>query len=113
MKEMKPFTFRKMQSKQHTINSVSFEGDVLHLKVDGGCYSFELSDISPGLLHADEQTRNTYSLAPSGYGIHWESIDEDLSIDGLLGICHQPERKVELTSVSEVPPKYGYNVNKK
>ena len=28
---------------------------------------------------------------PSGYGIHWPLIDEDLSIDGLLGIVHTPQ----------------------
>jgi hypothetical protein len=25
-----------------------------------------------------------------GYGIHWPLIDEDISIDGLLEVIHQP-----------------------
>jgi len=31
-----------------------------------------------------------YEISPSGYGIHWPLIDEDLSIDGLLGVKHRP-----------------------
>jgi len=96
-----------MQNKLHEIESVTFEKDVLHLKVDGASHSFDLSEISPRLLHADEQTRNTFSLSPSGYGIHWEIVDEDLSIDGLLGIQHKPERKPELSSVAESAAEYG------
>jgi hypothetical protein len=30
-----------------------------------------------------------YEISPSGYGIRWPLIDEDLSIDGLLGVRHQ------------------------
>jgi len=28
-------------------------------------------------------------VSPSGYGIHWPELDEDLSVDGLIGIRHQ------------------------
>lgn len=107
MKRTSLFTLRKMQDKQHDIESVTFEKDVLHLKVDGASHSFDLSEISPRLLHADEQTRNTFSFSPSGYGIHWEIADEDLSIDGLLGIQHKPDRKSELSSVAESVAEYG------
>jgi hypothetical protein len=27
-------------------------------------------------------------MSPSGYGIHWPLVDEDLSIDGLIGAIH-------------------------
>jgi hypothetical protein len=30
-----------------------------------------------------DSVKNNYILSPSGYGIHWPDIDEDLSIDGL------------------------------
>jgi hypothetical protein len=40
------------------------------------------------LLHASEIERTTFEISPSGYGIHWPLIDEDISIDGLLGITH-------------------------
>jgi hypothetical protein len=40
------------------------------------------------------EERNNFEVSPSGYGIHWPLIDEDLSIDGLIGIVHTPPDKV-------------------
>ncbi|NOY09077.1 MAG: DUF2442 domain-containing protein [Spirochaetes bacterium] len=75
-------------NKYHTIESIDFKGDILILKVDGKTHQFELSKCSSKLLNASEEQRNNYEISPSGYGIHWPMIDEDLSIDGLLGIKH-------------------------
>lgn len=36
----------------------------------------------PRLLHADKDARNDFEL--SVYGIHWDSLDEDISVRGLL-----------------------------
>lgn len=36
----------------------------------------------PRLVDADERQRAAYSL--SSGGLHWEEIDEDISVDGLL-----------------------------
>ena len=38
----------------------------------------------PRLLHSTEQERNNWRLIGRGQGIHWEDIDEDVSIEGLL-----------------------------
>ena len=38
----------------------------------------------PRLLHCTEQERNNWRLIGKGQGIHWEDIDEDISIEGLL-----------------------------
>lgn len=38
----------------------------------------------PRLLHATPEERNNWRLIGRGYGIHWEDIDEDISIEGLL-----------------------------
>jgi len=38
----------------------------------------------PRLLHSSEQERNNWRLIGRGQGIHWEDIDEDISIEGLL-----------------------------
>jgi hypothetical protein len=38
----------------------------------------------PRLLHSTEQERNNWRLIGKGQGIHWEDIDEDISIEGLL-----------------------------
>jgi len=36
------------------------------------------------LARSDINIKNNFKISPSGYGIHWEEIDEDLSIDGLI-----------------------------
>ena len=38
----------------------------------------------PRLLHSSEQERNNWRLIGKGQGIHWEDVDEDISIEGLL-----------------------------
>ncbi|MCA1793804.1 MAG: DUF2442 domain-containing protein [Desulfobacteraceae bacterium] len=74
----------------HNIKHVRFAGNHLILDIDGQDHAFELKKISPTLLHASETERTTFEISPSGYGIHWPLIDEDISIDGLLGIVHSP-----------------------
>lgn len=38
----------------------------------------------PRLLHATAEERKDWRLIGKGRGIHWESIDEDVSVEGLL-----------------------------
>ena len=38
----------------------------------------------PRLLNATGRERNNWRLIGRGYGIHWEDIDEDISVEGLL-----------------------------
>ena len=38
----------------------------------------------PRLVHATEKERNNWRLTGKGYGIHWNDIDEDISVEGLL-----------------------------
>jgi hypothetical protein len=38
----------------------------------------------PRLLNATAQQRNQYELSSGGMGIHWDEIDEDISVPGLL-----------------------------
>lgn len=75
-------------NKYHNIEKIDFEGNIIILEVDGKIYKFELGKCSLKLLNASEEQRNNYEISPSGYGIHWSMIDEDLSIDGLLGVKH-------------------------
>ncbi|MEQ9859572.1 DUF2442 domain-containing protein [Pectobacterium cacticida] len=46
----------------------------------------------PRLLHATEAERNNYELSPRG--IHWDNLDEDISVEGLLDgrgdVTHRP-----------------------
>ncbi len=77
--------------KYHNIKEIMFEQGTMSLVIDGKRYSFKLSDISLKLATASLAERENYDISPSGYGIHWPSIDEDISIDGLLGISHRPK----------------------
>lgn len=38
----------------------------------------------PRLLAASPEARNRYELSGGGTGIHWDALDEDISVEGLL-----------------------------
>ena len=38
----------------------------------------------PRLENGNEAERNNWELMPSGRGIHWPDLDEDISVSGLL-----------------------------
>jgi hypothetical protein len=38
----------------------------------------------PRLLHTTGQERKNWRLIGRGQGLHWEDLDEDISIEGLL-----------------------------
>lgn len=78
-------------NKYHEIEKVLIKDDALIVLVDSKEYSFVLADISLKLANATLAEKAIYEISPSGYGIHWPLLDEDLSIDGLLGIKHQPK----------------------
>lgn len=63
----------------------------LEVTFDDDTFSVELSDGRsirvplvwfPRLLHATREQRAQYELSRGG--IHWEALDEDISVDGLL-----------------------------
>lgn len=68
----------------HNIEAVSFEHDFICLKIDGNSIKLPLDKVSKKLELANEMERNFYKISPSGYGIHWPLLDEDISIDFLL-----------------------------
>ncbi|MBM4312708.1 MAG: DUF2442 domain-containing protein [Deltaproteobacteria bacterium] len=61
------------------------------LTIDGEDKKFRIKDVSPILDKASEVEWNTFEISLSGYGIHWPMLDEDIAIDGLLGIVHTRE----------------------
>ena len=77
--------------KLHSIKDIQFNNECLELNIDGEQKSFKLSEISERLDKASDPERMQFVISPSGYGIHWPLIDEDISIDGLLGIHHSPK----------------------
>ena len=70
--------------KYHNVANIRFEKHDLLLKVDGRHYRIDLRQHSKKLASADERTKMNFDLSPSGYGIHWPELDEDLSIDGMI-----------------------------
>ncbi len=38
----------------------------------------------PRLVRGTESERNDWRLIGGGHGIHWEALDEDISVEGLL-----------------------------
>lgn len=68
----------------HSIQSIKFEGDYIFLQIGEKIYKKSLNKISKKLMSATEIERNAYKVSPSGYGIHWFLIDEDLSVKGLI-----------------------------
>ena len=47
-------------------------------------YSEEKVVYFPRLLNATPEQRKQYESSENGTGIHWEEIDEDISVPGLL-----------------------------
>jgi hypothetical protein len=70
--------------KAYNITSIKFESDYMILTIDNQTIQLKLKDISKRLQNASDKERNDYKISPSGYGIHWQALDEDLSINGLL-----------------------------
>ena len=71
-------------TKQHIIRSVSVEDTLLRIEVDGVSWIFDLTRHSKRLANATPAQRANLEVLPSGYGIHWPDVDEDLSIDGMI-----------------------------
>jgi len=70
--------------KYHNIANVRFDKHYLLIKVDGKDYRIDLRLYSKRLASADDRTKMNFVVSPSGYGIHWPELDEDLSIDGMI-----------------------------
>ncbi len=64
--------------------SVSLTDDTLSVDLsDGRSISVPIAWF-PRLLYSTAQERNNWRLIGKGQGIHWEDIDEDISVEGLL-----------------------------
>ncbi|MDP2899199.1 MAG: DUF2442 domain-containing protein [bacterium] len=75
--------------KAHDVQHVAVDGDLLRLRVDGKEYEIDITKASNRLARATPEQRANFQVSPAGYGIHWPDVDEDLSIDGLIGIKHR------------------------
>lgn len=67
-----------------TVENITVTSDTLsaHLS-DGRTISVPLAWF-PRLSHASPKERNRWRLTGRGHGIHWEDLDEDISVENLL-----------------------------
>ena len=66
------------------IVNVSVSEDTLSVDLsDGRTVAVPLAWF-PRLLHGSKVERGNWRLIGSGMGIHWEDLDEDISVEGLL-----------------------------
>ncbi len=69
-----------------SIENVTITEDTLSVDLsDGRTISVPL-EWFPRLVHGTEEERNNWRLIGRGHGIHWEDIDEDISVEGLLAV---------------------------
>ncbi len=71
-------------NKVHEVHSLKAETDFLAIEVDGYSYKIRWEACSPRLAKATLEQRKHFEVSPSGYGIHWPDIDEDLAITPLI-----------------------------
>lgn len=62
--------------------SVRFDEDQMWVELDDGRTLGVPLAWFPRLLHGSSEERGKVSISPSG--LHWEELDEDISIQGLL-----------------------------
>ncbi len=63
---------------------VWFTQNMLYLRLEDGREIGAPLDWFPKLFGASEEERNGWRLVGNGIGIHWEMLDEDVSVKALL-----------------------------
>lgn len=64
--------------------NVSTSGDTLAVDLDDGrSLSVPLARY-PRLLHATHEERAAWRIVGRGHGLHWDALDEDISVENLL-----------------------------
>ena len=78
-----------MQSKAKPVLAKAIETtpDALVLIMEDRAISISWEKCSERLAHASSIERARAELSPSGYGIHWPLIDEDLAVGPLLRVA--------------------------
>ncbi len=65
-------------------NNVIITEDTLTVELDDGRTVSVPIAWYPRLLHATPEERKNWRFIGKGSGIHWEAIDEDISVEGIL-----------------------------
>ena len=77
-------TAKKMTLNNLAIIDLRISDEVLTAEInDGRKVSIPLTWF-PLLKNASEAQRQNFEISPSGYGIHWPDLDEDISIKSFI-----------------------------
>ena len=75
---------RKLNIDELAIQQVSINDKMLTAHInDGRTVSIPI-EWFPRLKNATDSQRQNFEIMPSGYGIHWPDVDEDISIKAFL-----------------------------
>lgn len=78
------------------IISVNVGEDTLTVELDDGRTVGVPVAWYPRLLYASKEERSDWRLIGKGRGIHWEAIDEDISVEGILAGRASGESQISL-----------------
>ena len=63
---------------------LAFDRDTMWVELDDGRSLGVPLAWFPRLVRASAEQRENYRIGYSGNGLHWDDLDEDISVDGLL-----------------------------
>ena len=63
---------------------VSFDRDTMWVDLDDGRSLGVPLAWFPRLMHASAEQRENYRISYSGNGLHWNDLDEDISVEALV-----------------------------
>ena len=67
-----------------SISEILIDGDKITANIsDGRVVSIPIAWF-PRLAQASEQQLKNFKISPSGYGVHWPDVDEDISIKAFI-----------------------------
>lgn len=67
-----------------TIENVKVTGNTLRAKLSDGRTILVPIAWFPRLVHGTPKERSNWRLIGKGFGVHWEDLDEDISVENLL-----------------------------
>ena len=78
-----------MNEQEISIEAVWFQGDSIFIRTASGEERSQPLKWFPRLLNASLAERQRFELSP--FGIHWPSLDEDLSFEGFFTYSKQSD----------------------
>nr|NQU89961.1 DUF2442 domain-containing protein [Bacteroidota bacterium] len=71
-------------NKSNLASDIWFHDEKMYIRLDDGRELAVPVDWFPSLRDASDDERNNWRLIGGGEGIHWEGLDEDILVEGLL-----------------------------